>query len=653
MKKPVVLLAAVAIVLGSGLIAVPQARADGQPSVSVTVVAVTAGSPLGVTADGFWPQELVAFSLSGLQNKDLGGIVADIDGTVNGQLPVLLPASMVAGSYSLSAVGKSSGLSAKVKVTMVSRYHLLRFDVNGGSGPVASRSAMASRALGSLPSPTRAGYSFKGWFTARSGGTKVSSSSKMGSYDKTVYAHWTGKKYTVKFNANGGKSPKLKSKKATMGKAYGKLAVSSRTRYTFLGWFTAKSGGVKVSSTTKFSKAASQTLYAHWRGKSYTVKLNPQSGAVSSKSVKVTYGATYKILPTPTRSGYNFVGWYTKASGGSKVTNNSKVKITKTQTLYAHWSKAVGSYVNLPDPRLKACVANALKVSNSASITIAQAQKLQVLDCNGYDIQSFSGLSSFTGLTTLDLTGNRMTTLSVLSGLTKLTSLRAESNFITDISTVATFKNLTVLDLSMNQITDASAIAGLTNLTELDLNGNSISSISTFTGLTKLTVLELVSTNIPSISALEGMTRLYWLDLGGNQIFDVSPLRDLTSLTVLSLDSNQISDLSSLSGLTNIAQADFSNNQISDLDALSSWTKLENLYLSRNEIIDVRPLANLTSLDSLDLAVNQISDVSSLASLPQLSSLWLDGNQICDKSQLDYSYVSIRGLEWGDQTGCS
>jgi len=161
----------------------------------------------------------------------------------------------------------------------------------------------------------------------------------MGSTDTTLFAHWAAKKFTVKFSANGGKKLSSKSKRVTMGKSYGKLPSVKRTGYSFLGWFTAKSGGVKVTSGSTFTKAATQILFAHWKAKSYKVKLKAQGGKVSKSSIKVTYHAKYKNLPTPTRSGYSFKGWYTKKSGGTKITNSSKVKITKTQTLYAHWAK--------------------------------------------------------------------------------------------------------------------------------------------------------------------------------------------------------------------------------------------------------------------------------------------------------------------------
>lgn len=69
----------------------------------------------------------------------------------------------------------------------------------------------------------------------------------------------------------------------------------------------------------------------------YKVTFNANGGTVSTTSKTVTKGSTYGTLPTPTRAGYDFVGWYTKADGGTKVTSSTTVSLTGNQTLYAHW----------------------------------------------------------------------------------------------------------------------------------------------------------------------------------------------------------------------------------------------------------------------------------------------------------------------------
>jgi uncharacterized repeat protein (TIGR02543 family) len=84
------------------------------------------------------------------------------------------------------------------------------------------------------------------------------------------------------------------------------------------------------------------TAFAKWTPVKATLKFKVNGGKALKKSrvtKTVTYGAKVGSLPAPKRSGYTFKGWYTKKSGGTKITAGSLVKITKTTTLYAHWKK--------------------------------------------------------------------------------------------------------------------------------------------------------------------------------------------------------------------------------------------------------------------------------------------------------------------------
>jgi len=149
--------------------------------------------------------------------------------------------------------------------------YTLTFNANGGTVQPTSKTVTLNAPLGQLPTPAWAGYTFAGWFTAKSGGSVVTSSTVLTvPANLTIYAHWTAKKFTVKFNANKGSTPKrgskaYKSKIVTFGKAYGALPTTKRSGYKFLGWFTAKSGGTKVTTTTLLTKAGNLTLYAHWK----------------------------------------------------------------------------------------------------------------------------------------------------------------------------------------------------------------------------------------------------------------------------------------------------------------------------------------------------------------------------------------------------
>lgn len=70
--------------------------------------------------------------------------------------------------------------------------YTVTFDVNGGSVTPASAETTAEGKLTSLPTPTLSRYSFEGWYTAASGGTKITTDTVF-SENTTVYAQW---KYT-------------------------------------------------------------------------------------------------------------------------------------------------------------------------------------------------------------------------------------------------------------------------------------------------------------------------------------------------------------------------------------------------------------------------------------------------------------------------
>ena len=141
---------------------------------------------------------------------------------------------------------------------------------------------------------------------------------------------------TVRLNANGGTvSPA--SKVVTCGSTYGTLPTPTRTGYEFDGWYTQETGGTKVDKNTAVGTDPPATLYARWKGKTYTVSFNANGGTVGTASDTVTYGKKYYSLPTPTRKGYTFDGWYTQKTGGTKVTSDTTVTTAANHTLYAHW----------------------------------------------------------------------------------------------------------------------------------------------------------------------------------------------------------------------------------------------------------------------------------------------------------------------------
>lgn len=248
-----------------------------------------------------------------------------------------------------------SNITANTHITpvFVLKSYTVTWNPNGGTVDPTSTNKTHGSTLGTLPTPTRAAdvqytYTFKGWFTAATGGTQISASTTV-TGNVTYYAHWTAtpRSYTATFNSNGGGTPSPSTITKTYGSELGTLPTCSRTGYTFLGWYTASSGGTKISSTTKITGTV--TYYAQWSINSYTLTYNVNGGnAVSPASKSIQYGSAYGTLPKPTKSSnaeytYTFAGWYTAASGGTQVTANTTMGAGNT-TIYAHWTATRRSY---------------------------------------------------------------------------------------------------------------------------------------------------------------------------------------------------------------------------------------------------------------------------------------------------------------------
>ncbi len=71
-----------------------------------------------------------------------------------------------------------------------------------------------------------------------------------------------------------------------------------------------------------------------------TVSFDANGGELDSEELQVAFGSTYGELPELTRENYVFDGWYSHASGGIKITNNTKIIKRTGHTLYAHWRGA-------------------------------------------------------------------------------------------------------------------------------------------------------------------------------------------------------------------------------------------------------------------------------------------------------------------------
>ncbi len=182
------------------------------------------------------------------------------------------------GSYSSSGKWtyyKSATLTAqwKVKTYTVTR------NTNGGNS--MGSTTVTHGSYYNLGVPTRAGYTFTGWYLYSNLSGKLTDTSGASlskwSYtaNQTVYAAWSARSYTVTRNANGGTS--MGSVTVKYGSYYN-LGVPTRAGYTFTGWRLGSTSGTLITSSTGVSKSSwgytsNQTVYASWSAKTFSFKV--------------------------------------------------------------------------------------------------------------------------------------------------------------------------------------------------------------------------------------------------------------------------------------------------------------------------------------------------------------------------------------------
>ena len=224
-------------------------------------------------------------------------------------------------------------------ITLTAKWNInkytVTFDSYGGT-PVPPVQEVEYGLTATKPAdPTLKGYTFAFWYlgedeqnaTAYDFDTPVTE-------NITLTAKWNINKYTVAFNTDGG-TPVPPAQEVEYGLTATEPAAPEKTGYTFDGWYL---GDEKYD----FSAAVEQniTLTAKWTQNTYTVTFDPNGGnelAEADKTKVVKIGEAYGELPTPTRKGYNFAGWYTEAEEGTVVTADTTVSAMTDHTLYAHW----------------------------------------------------------------------------------------------------------------------------------------------------------------------------------------------------------------------------------------------------------------------------------------------------------------------------
>ena len=197
----------------------------------------------------------------------------------------------------------------------------------------------------------------------------------------SLNGNWPSKDEDYKDDDNSSKDKYNWSSSATFDV---NLQAKEWAGYKFDGWYDQQSGGNLKSSERKYSESLTSTSsdknnpatiyrYARFSLASYIVSFDANSGSVDTESKSVTYTQTYGDLPTPTRTGYTFTGWYTAASGGSKVVSGTTVTSTSNHTLYAHWTVNNYTITLTPGSGTTSAGTTSLKVTFGASTNLTSA----------------------------------------------------------------------------------------------------------------------------------------------------------------------------------------------------------------------------------------------------------------------------------------
>lgn len=226
------------------------------------------------------------------------------------------------------------------------------FDANGGcfdndtTKTSTTKVSKYGRKLGVLPTPENNNATFKGWFTAQTGGTQITSNTVV-TADVTYYAQWG---YQPEFESNGGTFTSYPSDGYPVQNepvyVIKELPVVTKDNSEFLYWkFGDRNLNEELNASTSNPKSITldlsggNSIEAVWDDKAqYTVTFNPNGGAGSAVSIKVYEGGKVVGEPTFAKDGYEFGGWFTNPDGTGEEFDPTSA-VTGNKTYYAKWTK--------------------------------------------------------------------------------------------------------------------------------------------------------------------------------------------------------------------------------------------------------------------------------------------------------------------------
>ena len=244
--------------------------------------------------------------------------------------------------------GKCDDCGATVSLTVT-------WDAGSNGGTIDGKAAYSktvqpnSKPTIPVSLPVKKGHSFKGWYTAKTGGKLYNTVTSI-TASTTFYAQFTANAYTVTWNLGTGQSE-------TTQQTYGEKLVlptePTRKNADFLGWFTEANGGTQVTGNDIFMETADKTYYAHWEITevfSVTVPVVlpltvDENGEVHTGAAEIINGSTGEVIVSSvsisTKNGWKLVPFDTDMAHvkvdakqlGFKINDSVTAKTGDTETL--------------------------------------------------------------------------------------------------------------------------------------------------------------------------------------------------------------------------------------------------------------------------------------------------------------------------------
>ena len=166
-----------------------------------------------------------------------------------------------------------------------------------------------------LPTPSKTGYTFDGWYTQSSGGTKVSNTYTPAG-NVTLYAHWTNVNYTLTINPNGGIWNNTTSNSTKTGTTNSTLSIANPTPPKGYTVSFNTNGGNNVNSIT------SQRTFTNWSlSGSGSISGTTYTFGAGNATLTANYNNGSITLPSVSKAGHKFKGWYSNGCSGTFIGN--------------------------------------------------------------------------------------------------------------------------------------------------------------------------------------------------------------------------------------------------------------------------------------------------------------------------------------------